>query len=144
MREEVKMLPSGATRSAEGGKFDYEGFINPGVLFEYSKYLHKHRVQADGSFRDSDNWQKGMSNDDYMKPLLRHTMDAWLIHRGYAVYKEKAEQGEATHIGTGLELVPISWHRTSLKDSLCGIIFNASGYILNLIKGIAKNANTST
>jgi len=132
---EMKTLISGATRSSSGGKFDYEGFINPGVLFEYAKYLHKHRMQADGKLRDPDNWQRGMSRDDCMKPLARHFLDVWLMHRGYSVYREKTDTGEETHIFYRTVPIPTSWVEVTMMDALCGVLFNTMGYMLALIRG---------
>ena len=151
--ETMKILESGATRSSSDGKFDYEGFINPGVLFEYAKYLHKHRVQTDGRLRDSDNWQKGMESDDCMKPLLRHTMDAWLLHRGYEIYRELTEEGEKTHVIQKKngdfapryfylgKPPPPGWVKITMMDALCGILFNTMGYMLALIRGEEENGN---
>ena len=71
--------------------------------------MNKHRFQADGVIRDSDNWQKGMSKDVYMKSLMRHFMDVWLEHRG-------------------------KMSRDGIEDALCGILFNAEGYLYEIIK----------
>jgi hypothetical protein len=133
--ENVRTFVSGATRSAATHKLDYEGFFNPLVLHTYAKYLHKHRKQENGAMRGSDNWQNGMPREEYMKSLLRHVHDLWCIHRGYFVYREKIEgEGEATHVHirhmeeTEGKCIPVS-----RVDSICGIIFNAFGYLLELV-----------
>lgn len=103
----IKKFDTGATRSSEAGKLDYEGFLSPLVLRRYAEYLNEHRVQADGTLRDSDNWQKGIPKKNYVKSLIRHFMDLWLAHRG------------GQFLGG----------RKFLQDALCAIIFNAMGYL---------------
>jgi hypothetical protein len=106
----VRAFDTGATRDADDEKFDPEGFIDPRVLFAYSKYMHKNRHQSDGTLRASDNWQKGIPQDQYMKSLLRHVMDLWADHRGCP--QSRNEDGQ----------VP------PLDETLGGILFNAMGY----------------
>ena len=132
----VRVLDSGATRSSLDGKFDYEGFFNPATLAVFADYLHRHRVQTDGSIRDSDNWQKGMDRDTCMKSALRHMMDTWAIHRGFEVYKEKLPSGgEKTHYILPSEAAtPGTWERVYLYDCICGVIFNLNGYILEEVR----------
>src|SRR5208282_2987196 len=103
---------TGANRDTENGKLDYEGFISPIVLKRYAEYMNENRNLPDGSTRESDNWQKGIPIDAYMKSLERHQMDLWLIHRGYS---EEA--------------------REDIEHALCGVIFNAMGYLFELLKG---------
>lgn len=113
-RRTVETLPlrefeSGATRDTDTGKLDYEGFLSPAVLECYAQYMHKHRVQTDGSLRASDNWQKGMPFEVYMKSLWRHFKDVWSEHRG---------------LGS----------QDGLKDALCGVLFNTMGYLHETLK----------
>ncbi len=111
----VKMatLPSGATRTDDVDKLDYEGFLSPLVLKRYAEYLHKHRKMDDGTMRASDNWQLGIPLSNYMKSLWRHFMDVWTAHRD----PEIAIDQEA---------------------ALCAVIFNASGYLHELLKGRSR------
>lgn len=102
----MREFETGATRDSDKDKLDYEGFLSPLVIQRYSEYMHKHRKQADGKMRDSDNWQSGIPKDAYMKSMFRHFMEAWKTHRGY----DEVE-------GEGME------------DALCAIIFNAMGYL---------------
>lgn len=104
---ELRKFESGATRTNEEGKPDYEGFLSPLVIREYGAYMHKNRLQPDGTLRESDNWQKGIPLDAYMKSLFRHFVEAWTIHRG----------------GEG-----------NMEETLCAILFNASGYLHELKK----------
>ena len=78
----MRAFATGATRDTDAGKLDYEGFLSPAVLEAFAAYMHTHRVQSDGNLRDSDNWQKGMPLDVYMKSMWRHFMDVWKAHRG--------------------------------------------------------------
>lgn len=103
----MREFDTGATRDSDTDKYDYEGFINPLALERYAQYMNKHRVQADGKVRDSDNWQKGMPISAYMKSMWRHMMAAWKVHRGYP-------------------------DEANLEESLCAVIFNAFGYLTEL------------
>jgi len=108
---EMQSYGSGATRSSDEDKLDYEGFLSPSALQVYAEYLHSHRKQADGKFRDSDNWQNGVPPDRWMKSLLRHAMDTWLLHRGHEVCDRN------------------DGHLVTLPEALCATIFNAFGYL---------------
>ena len=110
----VQTFDTGATRSPEGDKLDYEGFLSPVVLERYAKYLHKHRLQTDGKLRASDNWQKGIPKFSYMKSGFRHFMEVWKLHRaGGGCSREEREEFE---------------------DSLCALIFNFMGYLFEVLK----------
>mgnify|MGYP000902556370 CR=1 FL=1 len=105
-------FPSGATRDKDEGKFDYEGFLHPLVLMRFAAYMHKSRHRPDGSFRDSDNWKRGIPRAAYMKSKMRHDMDLWLHHSG------------------------LPRHATeSAEDACCAIMFNVMGYLLELMRG---------
>jgi hypothetical protein len=105
---------SGATRSSALGRIDPEGFLSPLSLERYCQYLLKHQVQADGTERASDNWQKGMPLRDYIKGMFRHFLHFWTRHRGYEPMDNKAG--------------------TDIQEDLCAIIFNAQGYLHELLK----------
>jgi len=107
-----RKFDTGATRDVEDGKLDYEGFLSPLVLARFANYMHKHRIQKDGSLRDSDNWQKGIPRDAYMKSMWRHFMDVWLDHRVY---------GQVDQVG--------------MEDELCAVLFNVQGYLHELLVG---------
>lgn len=102
----MRVFDSGATRDSDDGKLDYEGFLHPLVLQAFAEYMHKNRIQSDGSLRDSDNWQKGIPQDAYMKSLLRHVFEVWICHR----------------VGGGNE-----------KEALCATMFNTMGKLLAII-----------
>ncbi len=107
----MRTFAKGATRNSAEGKFDYEGFLSPAVLKAYASYMHTHRKQADGKLRDSDNWQKGIPKDVYMKSMWRHFFDVWYMHRGYKA--ESVEDG----------------HDITKEEALCALLFNVMGYL---------------
>ena len=98
----MREFSTGATRDVDTEKYDYEGFLSPIVLERYAAYMHKHRHQADGKLRDSDNWQKGIPIPVYMKSLWRHFMDLWMGHRGKPI---------------------------DMEETLCAMLFNTMGYL---------------
>ncbi len=110
MTEVIRQFETGATRDNDIDKFDYEGFLSPLVIQRFGQYMHKHRQMADNRLRDSDNWQKGIPLDAYMKSGLRHMVDLWMLHRGY-------EGREA-----------------DVEEALCAIIFNMQGYLHEVLK----------
>lgn len=110
----MRNFGTGATRNDDTEALDFEGFLSPLSLKAYAEYMHGHRTQKDGSLRDSDNWQKGIPLDSYIKSGFRHMFDWWIEHR------------------TG------SGSRDGLKDAICAVIFNASGYLHELVKKEAK------
>jgi hypothetical protein len=109
--QEVRTFPTGATRNVETTKLDYEGFLSPLALRRYAEYMHKHRVQSDGSTRDSDNWQKGIPIASYMKSMWRHFMDVWMSYRGYQEMSE---------------------------EELCALFFNVQGMLHERVKAGLK------
>lgn len=114
----MRTFPGGATRNDDSLRDDPEGYLSPLAIDRYCEYMTKHRPQADGSIRDSDNWQKGMAPDSFMKGLLRHVLHAWTRHRGYEVRDPQAA--------------------ANLEEDLCAIIFNAQGYLHELVKTRSK------
>jgi hypothetical protein len=113
----MRTFDTGATRSDDAGKLDYEGFLSPLVLERYARYLNKHRVQADGKLRDSDNWQKGMGKVVYMKSAWRHFMDWWRNHRYHL---------------SGVIISPAE--DDVFQDAICAVLFNTMGYLHERIK----------
>lgn len=105
----IRKFDSGATRDTEDDKPDYEGFLSPLVLERFGRYMHRHRMQADGSLRASDNWQRGIPLDVYMKSGWRHFMAWWTEHRRYPLQE-------------------------GIQDALCGLLFNVMGYLHEHLK----------
>lgn len=104
----MRTFETGATRDDDQFKLDYEGFLSPQALESFAAYMHKHRLQADGQMRASDNWQKGMPRDAYMKSMWRHFMDVWRLHR---------DPNAAD---------------CDREEALCAVLFNVQGYLHEL------------
>ena len=113
----MRKFNSGATRDTEEDKLDYEGFLSPLVIEAFGRYMHKHRIQADGKLRASDNWQKHFGEEHYsvcMKSLMRHLLDLWKEHRGFE-------------------------SREGIEDALMGILFNTMAYTDKYLKEQRSN-----
>ncbi len=118
MTNEVKggggrVFDTGATRDTDEAKYDYEGFLCPYVMEEFGAYMHGKRKMQDGTTRSSDNWQKGIPTDVYVKSLFRHFHAIWIAHR----------EG--------------NWNR----DDCMGMLFNLQGFIHEHLK--AERADMS-
>lgn len=111
----MRTFETGATRNVDENKIDPEGFLSPLVIQAFSDYMNVHRKQADGSIRASDNWQKGIPKDAYMKSMWRHFLDVWSIHRGIARFDE-----------TGKEIDKV--------EALCATLFNVQGMLHEELK----------
>lgn len=114
----IRAFDTGATRSADSTRYDPEGFLSPIVIERFSEYMNKHRIQPDGSVRDSDNWQKGIPKETYMKGMWRHMLHLWTRHRGYKTQDTLAS--------------------INMEEDLCAILFNAQGMLFELIKDQRK------
>lgn len=109
--DETRQFDTGATRGKDDNKLDYEGFLSPLVLKRFAEYMHECRLRdipPGDAIRASDNWQKGIPLDAYMKSLIRHVVEAWTEHR---------ERGA----GKVDEAV------------LCAIMFNVMGYLFETL-----------
>lgn len=106
----MREFESGATRNSVEGKLSYMRALSPEVLRRYVQYLAKHRQTPKG-LRAFDNWKKGIDQDTYCDSLLRHSFDAWLTLMGY-------KPSDTTY---------------TLEELLCAIIFNAQGWLFELI-----------
>jgi hypothetical protein len=116
MSDQIRTFNTGATRNALEGKLSYMRALSPAVLRRYVEYLASHRKQADGNLREFDNWKKGIPQDAYCDSLMRHAIDAWARLLGLP-----------SSDGTGIE------------DLLCAVIFNANGWLFEVLT--AKSGN---
>tara|TARA_R110000782_G_scaffold12246_3_gene36986 strand:+ start:2419 stop:3045 length:627 start_codon:yes stop_codon:yes gene_type:complete len=107
--EGIRQFNTGANRNSDEGKLDFEGFLSPLVLEAYAVYMNSNRSLENGDVRASDNWQKGIPKDAYMKSMWRHFFDVWKDHRGI-----ETEEDEITN--------------------LCGLLFNVSGMLYEKLK----------
>jgi len=105
----IRKFETGATRDSNDGKNDFEGFLSPLVIKRFGDYMTKHRKQSDGSLRDSDNWQKGIPKEAYIKSAFRHFLDLWSEHRGYGSVD-------------------------GIEEALMALLFNVMGYAHELLK----------
>ena len=112
--DKVRQFDTGATRSQDASRIDPEAMLSPVVIERYCTYLTKHRTQPDGSTRDPDNWQKGIPLSAYMKGMWRHMLHLWTRHRGFTIN----DPGSAENI----------------EEDLCAVIFNAQGYLFEVLK----------
>lgn len=113
---EVRQFTTGATRNLDNNKLDYEGFLSPLAVHAFARYMHKHRKQKDGTLRASDNWQKGIPDDVYVKSAFRHFMDVWSMHHGIDM------------------ISPDDGEPVTMEDALCALLFNVQGMLHELIK----------
>lgn len=117
----LQKFDTGATRSADTDKNDYEGFMSFTAIEEFGDYMSRHRTQADGSVRDSDNWQKGIPLRAYVKSLLRHSLELWGLHRGYRSRRLGRE-----YPGRNFNFLK--------RETACAIWFNVQGFLHELLK----------
>lgn len=102
----MRRFDSGATRDSDEGKLDFEGFLSPLAIEAFAEYMHANRKQADGSIRASDNWQKGIPKEAYMKSMWRHFFSVW---KGYRAGED-------------------------INEDLCALFFNVQGLLHERIK----------
>lgn len=115
-QESKRIFGSGATRDINKDKLAYDQGLSVQVLQAYMEYLGKHRLMKDGSLRDWDNWKKGIPVETYRESMTRHCMDAVRKSVGLPLREEM-----------------------SLSDLLCAVIFNASGWLFELLVSESKN-----
>lgn len=108
----MRTFDTGATRDSNETKFDYSGFLSPSAIKVFAAYMHKHRVQADGSLRASDNWKKGIPIPAYFESWIRHTIDFW----------DAYERGDLA----------------ACDDLACAIWFNMQGFLHERAKAQPK------
>lgn len=115
----MRLFDTGATRDTDESKHDPEGFLSPLVMERFMEYMSKHRIQADGNVRDSDNWQRGIPIPVYMKSLWRHFFDVWKEHRGFP-------------------------SREGIEDALCACMFNTMGMLHEILKARGYNERSGS
>ncbi|MHC4757222.1 MAG: hypothetical protein ACYTE8_01045 [Planctomycetota bacterium] len=105
---------TGATRDSREGKLVFDKFLSHSVILQFAKYMNMNRVQSDGKLRSGDNWQKGITQEDYMESAFRHFMDFWDHHRNL---KNRDRDGHIEGIG-----------------AVCGLLFNIMGWLHEWLK----------
>lgn len=106
----MRKFTTGATRDENINKLDYSGFFSPVAMEAFAKYMHHHRLQADGTLRGSGNWKLGIPLEAYRESLVRHVIQAWGIWEGNVM---KDENGNVI----------------DEKEALCAIMFNIQGIL---------------
>ena len=109
----MRTFSSGATRDSDDGKLDFEGFLSPRALRAFAEYMHANRVQTDGNVRASDNWQKGIPLDAYMKSMWRHFFAVW------STYRDEIDTGST---------------KNEQVQNLCALLFNVQGMLHEILK----------
>lgn len=102
----ARVFMTGANRSDDSLKPDYEGYLSPLVIERFGRYMFEHQY---GGQRTSDNWQKGIPKEAYIKSGWRHFLTWWKQHR-----RQDSE--------------------VMLEEALCGLLFNVQGYLHELLK----------
>ena len=110
---QMRTFSSGATRDSDDGKLDFEGFFSPLALRAFAEYMHANRVQTDGNVRASDNWQKGIPLDAYMKSMWRHFFAVW------STYRDEIDTGST---------------KNEQVQNLCALLFNVQGMLHEILK----------
>lgn len=109
--QKMRQFATGATRDIDTSKYDYEAFLSPMVIEAYAAYMHENRQTNDGTFRDGDNWQKGIPLPVYGSSGMRH------VHEWHKVLRDvPVEAGELGAVG-GILFNVMGWmHETMKKD----------------------------
>lgn len=110
----VRTFDTGATRDDLKSKPDYEGYLSPLVIERFGAYMLAHQQCEDGSFRASDNWQRGIPLEAYLGSAFRHFLSWWKFHR------RMLQRGDVK--------------RSEVEESLCALLFNVQGYLHELLK----------
>jgi len=112
--EKMTNFETGATRSEDTVRDDPDGYLSPLFMDLYFRYMTKNRTQADGQVRESDNWQKGIPRNRYMKGLWRHFYHMWTRHRGWDVNDPLAAD--------------------DIEEDIAAMFFNLQGYAHEYLK----------
>lgn len=116
----MRISKTGATRDSNHGKYDYFGFNHPVVEWFFSKYMYKHRKQADGTMRAPDNWWKGFDDEvEVVRSADRHLQDIKLILAGHEVIDEDGKE-------------------VTIEDAACGVRFGMNALLLGRLRETKK------
>lgn len=114
----MRKFKSGATRDNDEQKINYIGSFSPLVLRRFAQFMRDHNIKGGELKRNEANWKKGMPKQCYIESKMRHFVDFWITHEGY-------EDG-------------------NIEDQLCADIFNAQGYLHELlVKKLKKNVKSN-
>jgi hypothetical protein len=116
---QIRTFDTGATRSG-GTKPEYAGYLHPSVIKAYGAYMLKNQTQADGSQRESRNYQKGITQESYMQSMFRHFVDVW------SDYEARNEAHNK-----GFDVVATKEQRI---EALTALFFNVHGMLMEVIR----------
>lgn len=108
----MRQFDTGATRNNNDNKYVYNGFNSALVERRFAQYMHEHRLQADGTLRQADNWKKGIPKQAYLESLHRHFVDLWTM----------METDDDT-------ILDSEGKKVTRQDVLCAIRFNVNGLL---------------
>jgi len=110
---------TGARRDTEEGKLRFHAVLSPWALEAWVDYCRRHNSQV---HRREENWKKGMPLGSFLSSMWRHLHHLWKLHcLTHAM-------GVAEEEWLGAEM------RDQMIDALCGVLFNAHGYLHELTK----------
>ena len=107
---------TGARRDSEEGKLRYHAVLSPYALDAWTDYCRRHNSQV---HRREENWKKGMPLESFLGSMFRHFMHVWVLHEQLEGAMESEELDETFQ---------------EICDALCGVLFNAHGYLHELTK----------
>lgn len=139
VKTDIRTFDSGATRDTSNGKFEYLGFMHPLNDYSFAKYMNTHRLQTDGTLRDSNNWWKGFGKENVIQSLVRHIEDLKLLYSGYYVY-EKREKDNAERIVKKIKLatLPSNYKEITIEECCNAIRFNSDAFKLEYLNSLKE------
>lgn len=111
---DMRSFPSGAKRDVEAGKLRFHAVLSPYALEAWADYCRRHNNQV---HRVEENWKKGMPLESFFSSLFRHFHHIWKLHDMTCGAEQLSAKTKAAMI-----------------DALCGVLFNAHGYLHELTK----------
>ena len=115
-KDKTRKFDTGAIRDTDEDKPDYEGYLSPLVIERFGQYMLKHQTDAADKQRASDNWQRGIPKEAYIKSMWRHFHEVWKLHRS-------GEPG--------------------IDEALCALLFNVQGHLHEHLKDVETLADNS-
>lgn len=116
----MRTYDTGATRNTNKGKPDYAGYTSFAAMQRFGQYMLEHQKQADGTFRASDNWKKGIPINDYKESAYRHTVDLLAL----------LERNEGT--------------AKQIEDLACAVLFNWQGFLHEWLNESIRKKNCAS
>ena len=111
----MREFETGATRNNDQERVDWVKMLSLPAMFEYARYMSRHRLQTDGKLREFDNWKGadkkgGFPLDEVVESLMRHTLDLAALQNG-----------------------DVPMRPCDTREACCAIIFNAMAYLHTIL-----------